>query len=94
MGGETLFRAEKVLLGREWHRFLKQPSAAWRGQQWGWHRVLRTCGTVTTSGKECAARITFVQFEFGCFIKGSAWQEQWCWSNEHLCGLRGLHLEL
>lgn len=38
-------------------------------------------------GNKCqgmCARIVFVQGEFGCFIKGSAWQELWYRSSEHL----------
>lgn len=57
MGEEILFWAEKVLLGHEWHRFLKQSSAAWRGQQRGWHHVLRARGTMTTSDKECTPEL-------------------------------------
>lgn len=80
MGGENLFWAEKVLLG---DRFLEQSSVAWRGQQWGWHSAEDPRDN-DNKWQGMRARTVFVQREFGCFIKGSAWQEPWHRSNEHL----------
>lgn len=90
MGGENLFWAEKVLLG---DRFLEQSSAAWRGQQWGWHRVLRTRGTMTTSGKECAPELCLYSVSLDVLLKEVLGRSRGIGAMS-ICGLRGLHLEL